>query len=243
MKKRSLFIVVAMVLLLAVVLGMGGTTFAKYITKDFDDTNTATVAKWGYVVNIDAENLFSDAYKNDLAVANTENGLEVDAAAYAVAPGTKGSFTISVDGTAEVLSAITFDMTVASDVVLAEADGQTRTDNTAFTTPLVDDYYPIVWTVTDVNNSDAELFRGTLDALDAWFATQTTANANNAPNTPVNIDWKITWNWAFENQNDDADTKLGDLVPTVTADDYTGNTKVVVDFDLTVTVQQLDKVA
>ena len=54
MKKRSLFIVVAMVLLLAVVLGMGGTTFAKYITSKDVPVESATVAKWGYVITANA---------------------------------------------------------------------------------------------------------------------------------------------------------------------------------------------
>jgi hypothetical protein len=240
MKKRSLFIVVAMVLLLAVVLGMGGTTFAKYITTAKDDSNTATVAKWGYSVSVNAQNLFSDAYKGDVAVENTVDGLEVDAAATAVAPGTKGSFAIDVTGTAEVLSKITFAFTAGSDVVLKEDDCA------GFVDALDEDYYPVKWTVTDNKGTpadpsdDAVVQAATnLAGLKAFFDGKTAANSALGPNTPTNIHWTISWEWAFTGQNDEADTRLGDIVADSTLK-TNDDTSTVIDFDLIVTVEQIE---
>ena len=56
--KRKPLLVVALVLMVALVLGMGAMTYSRYIsTAEMDDgKTTATVAKWGYVVTINADN-------------------------------------------------------------------------------------------------------------------------------------------------------------------------------------------
>ena len=62
-KQKRTATIASMAALLAVVLGMGGQTFAKYITTQ-ETADTATVAKWGLTAQIDASTMFGSAYAN-----------------------------------------------------------------------------------------------------------------------------------------------------------------------------------
>jgi hypothetical protein len=61
MKKKKSLVFVATALMLCLVVGMGAFTFAKYITSG-NTNQKATAAKWGFVVNVDADNLFGTKY-------------------------------------------------------------------------------------------------------------------------------------------------------------------------------------
>ena len=54
-KQKRTATIASMAALLAVVLGMGGQTFAKYTTTTKTESNTAVVAKWGVVIKADAK--------------------------------------------------------------------------------------------------------------------------------------------------------------------------------------------
>ena len=127
--KRKSLIVIAMFVLLAVLIAMSGMTFARYISSKEVPTQSATVAKWGFVVSADADALFGSDYKGTTlatVVANTEEQLSVSAESAAegqtrglvVAPGTTGSMTFSITGEAEVRAQITVSMTNVQDVYL-----------------------------------------------------------------------------------------------------------------------------
>lgn len=184
--KRSLFIVVAMVLLLAVVIGMGGTTFAKYISKSDNVTNEARVAKWGYTFSATTD-LFGKEYTKGTTYAEVvaDNGVAVVAEDLVVAPGTAGemTFTINPNGS-EVLTQITFDV----------ADG--------YTDIYLEDYHPLVWTLNGTkagtNGTMAELVTA-LEALTYVIEPETT--------TPTEVE--IAWSWEFSNGHDVEDTALG----------------------------------
>ena len=49
-KQKRTATIASMAALLAVVLGMGGQTFAKYVTTNRAEAEQATVAKWGVVI-------------------------------------------------------------------------------------------------------------------------------------------------------------------------------------------------
>ena len=66
--------VVGMFGLLGLVLGMGGSTFAKYQTTAKSTAATATVAKFGLVVNANATNLWGTEYKKAGDTTATVNG-------------------------------------------------------------------------------------------------------------------------------------------------------------------------
>ena len=50
--------IVAVVLMVALVVGMGAMTYARYISSYDSGEQIATAAKWGFVVNADTTNLF-----------------------------------------------------------------------------------------------------------------------------------------------------------------------------------------
>ena len=233
-KKARPLIIAVMVLLVGVVLCMGGFTLAKYITSTQNQSNQATVAKWGFVVTADATELFGSEYKGTgLAVtgsaatgtvvveANTENQNNL------VAPGTTGSMTFTISGTAEVMSKLTIAATSTSDVVLTNGEGET--------------YSPIKWTlkkgdvvVEGCDGVQIDTIVNKINALDDQ-------DQEVAPNAQLQCagTYTLTWSWAFSNGNDALDTVLGQIANGSTVDGYTATTSI--DFGLTISIEQIQK--
>ena len=179
-KQKKTATLVGMFGLLALVLGMGGQTYAKYYSSAATDAATATVAKWGLVVNANADNLFGTTYSdpdtNKLAAVSTGTNIVVNAASSTVAPGTKGSLSVSVSGVSEVKAKLTISVVVAKEVHL-------------------DDYYPMKWTQgSTVGKKLSEIPAVEID-LDATT-------------TPFAKSYDLSWEWAF-NGDDTKDTILG----------------------------------
>ena len=190
-KQKRTATIASMAALLAVVLGMGGQTFAKYIETTSVTPQTAVVAKWGVVAYIEDaagqrdENakLFKNTYENggDTVVAGSS------AERLLVAPGTSGSVSVEITGTPEVAVNVTYTFSL-TDIHLK-------------------DYYPIVWTVngTEYNGEDA---------MTDISEVVTGMNGNYAPNTNLGTK-KVTieWEWAFnvDTATDEKDTTLGNI--------------------------------
>ncbi len=178
-KNRKPLIVVAMLLMVALVVGMGAMTYSRYVSSFNSGDQTATAAKWGYVVSANTTNLFGDQYKKDGANATAKvdgsGAVVVDAVGTAkvVAPGTKGSMTISVNGVAEVLARLTFSATVSSAISF-------------------DTYMPIQWTVSDGTTTKT----GT--DLKTTLESFTPAEAL-TPGTEISTDYTISWEWLLDN--------------------------------------------
>lgn len=218
-KQKRTATIASMAALLAVVLGMGGQTFAKYITTATVPAQNATVAKWGVVTTVQGTNTtdntaFSKKYDN--VESKTK---------FVVAPGTTGSLTFTVTGQPEVASKVEFNMTVNKEVHL---------DST---------YYPIQWTLK-VGTEDAESYNsdrkqsmkalgGIKEAFDDLGGTY--AAGDNLEQTVV-----LTWLWDFDDDKkgtyDVQDTTLGNYAATTTPD----SSSVTLDFTLSLTVTQVD---
>ena len=65
MKNKKLLTILAMVLMVSLVVGMGAMTYAKYVSNYDGGSGTATAAKWGFVVTANTDNLFGTQYKSD----------------------------------------------------------------------------------------------------------------------------------------------------------------------------------
>lgn len=203
-KTPYLVVTVACALLAA---GLGGATLAKYVTEKSTDSTAATVAKWGYVISLDATDLFVSDYEKANADATLatkaadDTGLSVDGTSDKVAPGTTGSMTFSVIGTAEVSSKITFTAT-GKDVYYDPTDAAS------------DEYYPIVWTLIKDDKSDENddyTFSGKLSDIVSKLNAET---KENAPGTVVNSSYTLSWVWALENTGENSnkyDTYLGNI--------------------------------
>lgn len=231
------FIIIGLLLLLVAVIGFGGYTLSKYLTSK-EEQGTANVAKWGFTVSANAENLFGKNYKygTDNSVVTTDDtGLTVKAANNAVAPGTTGSMTFSIKGSAEVKAKINLELTVTSDVALKYTkDGTTG------------EYYPVKWTLKKNNQVVEGAENVTLEAIKAMLDAETTyeAGANE-----INDEYELSWAWDFDangaGTNDALDTLLGmysENTTNATNGDYTvvvDGTSTTISFALTISVTQI----
>lgn len=214
---KKVLTVSALALLLGLVGYTGGSTFAKYISQTKVPSTSATVAKWGYVVNSDASKLWGDDYKFDTdasVVTEETSGLTVADSAddSVVAPGTKGEVSLNVKGQPEVLSKIDVTSTIADIYLDDDADAENGR------------YYPVKWSISGtatINDVD-QLPADKTDLTGAEMA-ELLANlsATNIPaNVKVNYELKISWSWAF---NGVADAGVLDLFTTDAADKLTGD--------------------
>ncbi len=194
---RKSILVIGLLLLLVAVIGFGGYTMSKYVTKKSVKDNKAQVAKWGFTVTAENNKLFGDKYSNG-KIAATDDKLTVkadSAGTNLVAPGTTGSMTFNVTGTAEVKAQISFSLTVEHDVSLVYTkDGKDET------------YAPVKWTLKKgenvlVNGLTLNKVKEALEAEDA----KTTYQAGAAQ---INDTYTLEWAWAFDG-DDVLDTYLG----------------------------------
>ena len=244
--RKSVF-VIALLLLLVAVIGFGGYTLSKYVTKK-SETGSASVAKWGYNIDVKADKLFGTDYKfetNNSTVTTAGAGVTVKSSDVnnRVAPGTTGFMTFEVTGKAEVLSQIKISIadTDFSDVVLKYTEGKDTTVKT---------YAPVKWTLKkgDETLVDGKTLADVKTALGNLYKTST------AVNTEINDKYTLSWVWAFETgedndqkaENNHLDTLLGMIAnnDTVTANEgykKAEGTSTEIKFTLDISVVQLQK--
>ena len=257
--RKSIF-VIALLLLLVAVIGFGGYTLSKYVTNK-SESGSASVAQWGYTIKADASGIFGTdyVYNTDKAasiVKTTEStALTVSAKntdrTNRVAPGTTGSMTFEVNGTAEVLSQIKISIAEEnfSDVVLKYTEGADTTVKT---------YAPVKWTLKKEGEETALVDGKTLtdvkEALAKLYKTAEGKDVATAVNTEVNDKYTLSWAWAFETGNDAAakavNNKLDTLLGMIANDNNVtanGNykkaegTSTEIKFTLDISVVQLQK--
>ena len=238
--KRKPLLVVALVLMVALVFGMGAMTYSRYIsTAEMDDgKTTATVAKWGYVVTINADDMFGKEYNNGTITTSATTN-DVRAVVYytgdnklIVAPGTSGSMTITVNGKADVLAQLSITVNDSQDVSLKENGAA---------------YNPIKWTLKDDDTAVSGVENVGLNTL-------VTQLGNYTSDVPAGTEYNnktytISWSWALDSDNheyDDADTVLGLAAADKVSDaSYSHNGKTYTEIntqlklDLSVTIKQI----
>lgn len=219
-KQKRTATIASMAALLAVVLGMGGQTFAKYVTTNTAPASQATIAKWGVVIKNTVE-AGTEVFKDDYGTVKSSDARDV------VAPNTSGTYGLLVTGNPEVKVKVTIDLTI-QDIFVETAEGT---------------YYPIVWTL------NGQKFNGATAASDLESAVDSIETyAANKNLTEVNF--TLSWEWAFDNSTkastevgynakaNDFDTLLGDIAAgeSVTYDDAETTLKV----GVTATVEQVE---
>lgn len=221
---RKTAVIVALLLALVALLCFGGYTFSKYVTSG-KGSGTASVAKWGYTASVDTTKLFGEEYKYDVAkAASTVNGTGANLTVKAdstgrnlVAPGTAGSMTFTVGGTAEVraLLSMGIDTHTYKDVVLKIK----KTGDTAYT-----DYRPVKWTLKKGGTTVAGAENVTLAQI-AEIIHEDAINKTYGPNEGLtSTTYELSWAWAFQDTTgniadlsiDQVDTILGQMAAGVT---------------------------
>ncbi|MBQ7035660.1 MAG: hypothetical protein IJN34_07990 [Clostridia bacterium] len=253
--KKNKMMRVASALLVAVLLTTSviSGTYAKYTTAE-EAGDTARVAKWGVGITTSGT-LFAEQYK-DAPIANaSDDSITVQVANHAdattdnvVAPGTKNEdgITFTLTGTPEVDLALTIAVET-KDIVLPKKDGYTDyTDgNKVDTFDLANDYHPVVFTLT--NGAGGTLATGTIEAIKTYLEGLTRAKIDSNTNldtyfvgtdgtTKTDGTYKLTWEWAFE-QNNKADTYIGNVIAGTVTD---ATCKTDISFDITITADQIN---
>lgn len=222
-KQKRTATIASMAALLAVVLGMGGSTFAKYIETHNVETGQATVAKWGFVVTTNVNNLFGAEYgradANDAyaTIANKDGKISVSGQDARVAPGTSGYMTITVNGISEVTSKLTIDMTDYTDVYVKEG--------------IAEVYNPIKWTLKEGDNTVfSKVNTAKIDAELASYKILLDAEQS------ISKTFTLTWEWDFleTEEANKYDTILGHWADDpATEPDYECSTELSADFAIT----------
>ena len=179
-----------MAALLAVVLGMGGQTFAKYVSTQNVGTNKAVVASWGLNAQM-TNDMFSKTYAQENTISTDGNSVVATGESSLVAPGTNGSVTVTLGGMAEVDAEVSF----AAEIVVPKIE--------VGGVP----YYPIRWTVdgTALTNNDAESVEKAIADVTRFYEAGKTAYAE----TIV-----ISWDWAFEKGTEAHNSHINDVYDT-----------------------------
>ena len=182
-KQKRTATIASMAALLAVVLGMGGQTFAKYITTNTTVAQTATVAKWGLVLNqkTEGEKIFNTTYGDTVASASATDNV--------VAPGTSGETTYLIDGTAEVDAKITFSFEGYDPVELAYGSVNYKPVKWFYTvdkvkTPITD---PTTWKLEKTGyeaNTEAKSYQITISWV--WDFETVTTDSNDEDEIKAN---------------------------------------------------------
>ncbi|MBQ4135839.1 MAG: hypothetical protein IJD73_02100 [Clostridia bacterium] len=203
-------VVVSVVLMVALVVGMGAMTYAKYVSSYDAGTYTATAAKWGFVVTANADNLFGEKYASNgtgndkfATVTANDNKIVVKGSADAtlVAPGTTGYLDITAQGQAEVAAQLNINISLAEDKIIGDGG----------------DYKPLEWA----------LVSGTTDLKDAVWTTDPEALTTTAyyePGQTSDVTYRLYWRWTFTHgsteaeiaENNKKDTVIGAKVAATT---------------------------
>lgn len=213
--KKNVMMRVASALLVAVLMTTSviSGTFAKYITTD-NAQDSARVAKWGVTVSAEGS-LFEKSYVNAPEADEDTATVVANETVDVVAPGTNNAddaFKFSITGQPEVDVKVDVVVTENTNDVFLKANTYEKltTGNQDDEYVLAADYYPVKYKLTK---------QGATVVENATLAQLTTALENiSIANVPANTnlatafgEYEISWAWAYEGVNDDADTILGDL--------------------------------
>lgn len=245
-KNRCLKIALGLLLLVLVTTCAIGTTLAKYTTGG-NAQDSARVAKWGVKLEIEGDSMFSSEYKKDDGTITVKStSVEEGNSGRIVAPGTASNSDtaacFSISGTPEVAVKIEVKLTVNNEIFLKKGE---YTDPTVAgeTFDLEEDYYPVVFTLTQVAGATDEsdiIIKGNLAAIQGFLDDY--SGETYKPNTKLDATFELSWEWAF-NGNDKADTYLGNLIAGEKPDDLAFgevyySTKI--SYELEITVTQVD---
>ena len=195
MAKRKI-VIAGMLVLLIVSVALSGGVLAKYVSTSNAKPSTARVARWGFIISANADDLLGSAYDGDRIDIDVGAGsLDVNAEEEldVLAPDASGSMSFSISGTSEVLAKLTVQIG-GSEIFLQKGE---------------EFYYPIVWTL---KKGGEVLVSGRLADVNAYFADDPATDANELevePNTHSAFegDYVLSWTWEFTN----ADSGITDL--------------------------------
>lgn len=200
-KKGKKIALVAVFVMLIFVFAFGGYSFAKYTTKG-TGTDSASVAAWGIKVTANNTGNFKTQYASDdrtLQVSASDN-------TKVVAPGTSGSMTLAISGSAEVAVGVKMEFSVTEDIFAKYGTDQ--------------EYHPLKFKLS-VKGEDAALVEGSLNKIAEYVADLGSGYNIGTYGVNYNFDsnpvvYTLSWEWAFY-----TDAKTDILDTAIAANDTT----------------------
>ncbi len=192
--KRIALILVALLLIAAI--AFGAYTYSKYVSSGSGD-DSATVAAWGYTVTVgngtDTGFGFSQYYGAD-GEADADGSSAVIAGITAdknvVAPGAKGSTTITISGYAEVDAKLS---------VVAESTNNIYIEMTATgQTPATLYYFPVLFSLSDGDGDFEDITNQPLANVVAALEGLSEELQSSTSTTGTTTTYTLSWAWAFE---------------------------------------------
>lgn len=227
-KKGKKIALVAVFVMLIFVFAFGGYSFAKYTTKG-TGTDSASVAAWGIKVTANNTGNFKTQYESD------DGTLQVSAidSTKVVAPGTSGSMTLAISGSAEVAVGVKMEFSATEDIY-----AKYGTDK---------EYRPLKFKLS-VTGKDAALAEGPLKEIEKYVTGLGSGYNIGTYGVNYNFDsnpvvYTLSWEWAFFT---DANTDILDTA--IAANDTTAEVggeavseiNQEVEFTWTLTVDQIN---
>ena len=247
--KKNKMMRLASVLLIAVMISTSAIsgTYAKYVTsgKAHDE---ARVAKWGVTVTATGDS-FAQMYKDEqvgnVAIATVVSNADMgglDGNDKVLAPGTEGNMAdVALTGTPEVDVIVTYKATFELTNWFLDAN-KNDTEDTG-----EEFYCPIVVVVNrgaaDQTFNGREYSNATAfeDALEAYINGYSQSYEANTDLSTVSTDrLDISWSWDFEFGADQAAKDANNVKDTMLGDQAARGVPAWFEFDLTVTVSQVD---
>ena len=230
--KRIALILVALLLIAAI--AFGAYTYSKYVTSG-EGSGDADVAAWGYTVTIgdtdDDDPFFAVAYSKDGDEAeSTEKSVIASVSSpqtEVVAPGAKGSTTITVSGKAEVNAVLSMAVNMTSEIYV-ELSGTVSSASTTLY------YIPILFTLKQGDTAVSGCENVPLANLKAALASNADLSGKIlGVSDSVNETYTLSWAWAFEGTADSAGAAQNTLW-TKSGDTYTA-------YETMITASEVDK--
>ena len=223
-KRKKVFLIATLLLALLLIFAFGTYSLSKYVSQD-KGSGDATIAKWGYKVDVNADNLFGKEYKPDEGWATVDGAgnavVKTSGETDVIAPGTTGSMTISVTGNAEVAAELTVAMNATSVPTFVVTTGEPEPTVKYTYSPVK--FQVKVGGVAQEISSGTDKTVGTLQDVKSYL--ETTSNWGFTPYTEINKEFEIVWEWAFEGGNVAASEGTGDSLDADLLDTWFGQYK------------------
>lgn len=236
-KRKKVFLITTLLLALLLIFAFGTYSLSKYVSQD-KGSGTATIAKWGYEVKVDATNLFGEKYKNEngsglstVAAAEENDNIVVAASAEdanVIAPGTTGYVTIAVEGNAEVAASLAVTLTNAKlptlKVTVEKVTYEYKPVNFKLykyeSNQFTGDGTLVSVFGTGDNESTTKDFSEITDYLSTQGLTdQTTVSPNSSE---FKVFYKIVWEWEFSGEAVSPTSETGTTLSADTLDTLFG---------------------
>ena len=159
------------------------------------------------------------ARPTDTTAAGTTLVVDGTGDAKVVAPGTTGSMTFTVTGTAEVRAKMTVSLAGSTTVELKQGGSVV--------------YEPIKWTLTKDDGISTTVVAENKNLADITTAVSGVKEYI-APNTTLGTTYTLSWSWPFDGVNDTYDTHLGNIANSESVDGFTATTSMTFKFAMTI---------